>query len=61
MIADNCIHNPGASDGGDQPHARVMLIMRDIGPDGFGLKRRDWNGIDVSNQANGKKHRPKAM
>jgi hypothetical protein len=35
------IHNPKAKDGGEQPHAHVMLTMREIGPDGFGLKRRD--------------------
>ena len=43
MVADIGIHCPNAADGGEQPHAHVMLTMRDIGPDGFGKKRRDWN------------------
>lgn len=38
MIADYAIHlNPG------NPHAHVLLTTREITPDGFGLKRRDWN------------------
>lgn len=44
MIADIGIHCPRASDGGEQPHAHVMLSLRSIGPDGFGKKNRDWNG-----------------
>ena len=43
MCADVAIHNPPASDGGEQPHAHVMLTMREVGPDGFGKKNRDWN------------------
>ena len=50
MIADINIHNPKASDGLDQPHAHVTLTMRDIGPDGFGNKRRDWNDFDFGNK-----------
>lgn len=46
MIADINIHNPKAKDGGEQPHAHVMLTMREIGPDGFGLQRRDGNDVD---------------
>ena len=45
MIADIGIHDPKASDGREQPHAHVMLTLRDIGPDGFGAKRRDWNDV----------------
>lgn len=39
MIADIAIHrdDPG------NPHAHIMLTMRDITPDGFGKKNRDWN------------------
>ena len=29
-----------------QPHAHVMLTMRDIGPHGLGNKRRDWNSTE---------------
>lgn len=61
MIADINIHNPKASDGLDQPHAHVMLTMRDIGPNGFGLKRRDWNDVDFGNKDGGKHHRAKAI
>ena len=61
MIADINVHYERASDGGMNPHAHIMLTMRDIGPDGFGLKRRDWNDVDFGNAA-GKAdhHRPKA-
>jgi len=43
MIADIAIHENRASDGDAQPHAHVMLTMRHIGPDGFGIKGREWN------------------
>lgn len=39
MIADIAIHDKG--DG--NPHAHVMLTMRDITPEGFGKKNRGWN------------------
>jgi ATP-dependent exoDNAse (exonuclease V) alpha subunit len=43
MVADICWHNKTASDGLQQPHAHVMLTMRHLAPDGFGLKsRHDW-------------------
>lgn len=45
MVADIGIHAPEGSDGREQPHAHVMLTLRDIGPDGFGQKRRDWNDV----------------
>lgn len=50
MIADIGIHCPKASDGGEQPHAHVMLSLREIGPGGFGNKRRDWNGASFFNK-----------
>jgi Ti-type conjugative transfer relaxase TraA len=43
MIADFAIHTPPASDGQEAPHAHILLTMREVGPDGFGLKNRDWN------------------
>lgn len=43
MIADINLHNPKAGDGRENPHAHIMLSMRDITPDGFGLKNREWN------------------
>lgn len=43
MVADIAIHEPKASDGGQQPHAHVMLTTRTLGPEGFQGKNRDWN------------------
>ncbi|MBP2275772.1 MULTISPECIES: MobQ family relaxase [Sphingomonas] len=43
MIADVAIHCPKAADGQDQPHAHVLLTMREILDSGFGDKsRHDW-------------------
>ena len=42
MCADYSIHaSPG------NPHAHIMLTMRDVSPDGFGQKNRDWNNKDL--------------
>lgn len=43
MLADVSIHVPEASDGGLQPHAHVLLTMREIKEGRFGLKVREWN------------------
>ena len=47
MIADVCLHNDIASDGGSQLHAHVMLTLRTVGPEGFGQKERSWNDKSV--------------
>ncbi len=39
MIADVVIHR----DHLENPHAHIMLTMRDISADGFGKKNREWN------------------
>jgi len=39
MIADVAFHDFDS----ENPHAHVMLTMRDVGPEGFGKKNRDWN------------------
>jgi hypothetical protein len=39
MVADIAIHHAK----GDNPHAHILLTMREIGPDGFGSKNRSWN------------------
>jgi len=39
MIADFSIHNNQATN----PHAHIMLTMREVSRDGFGKKNRDWN------------------
>ncbi|CAN5759796.1 hypothetical protein BH24DEI2_BH24DEI2_10500 [soil metagenome] len=39
MIADVAFHNLEQ----DNPHLHVMLTLRSVDEDGFGLKERDWN------------------
>ena len=47
MVADVSFHNGHrASDGGEQPHAHIMLTMREMTADGFGKKAREWNGAE---------------
>lgn len=43
MVAVIAIHNERASDGGENPHAHVILTMRHLKADGFGNKNRAWN------------------
>lgn len=43
MVADLNVHWDIAPDGNAKPHAHVMLTMREVGPDGFGAKVRNWN------------------
>ena len=38
MVADVCLHDKVGN-----PHAHILLSLRDIGPDGFGKKNRSWN------------------
>ena len=47
MIADLNVHWDKAKDGSPKPHAHVMLSMRDVGPEGFGQKKRDWNSGEL--------------
>ena len=47
MVADLNVHWDKAKDGTPKPHAHVMLAMRDVGPDGFGQKNRDWNSTEL--------------
>src|SRR3546814_20946322 len=47
MVADLNVHWDKAKDGSPKPHAPVMLAMRDVGPDGFGKKNRDWNSTEL--------------
>ena len=47
MVADLNVHWDKAKDGSPKPHAHVMLAMRDVGPDGFGNKNRDWNSTEL--------------
>ncbi|WP_375404492.1 Ti-type conjugative transfer relaxase TraA [uncultured Sphingomonas sp.] len=47
MVADLNVHWDHAKDGSPKPHAHVMMAMRDVGPDGFGKKNRDWNSTEL--------------
>lgn len=42
MIVDLCLHED-IQDGESLFHAHVMLTLREVTPDGFGYKVRDWN------------------
>jgi len=43
MIADVNIHAPGGEGDQRNHHAHILVTMREIGPDGFGPKVREWN------------------
>jgi Ti-type conjugative transfer relaxase TraA len=47
MVADLNVHWGRTASGDGQPHAHVMLTMREVGPDGFGKKMRDWNRTEL--------------
>ena len=47
MVADLNVHWDMGKDGQLKPHAHVMLSMREVGPDGFGKKVREWNGTEL--------------
>ena len=47
MVADLNVHWDKAKDGTPKPHAHVMMTMRDVGPEGFGNKNRDWNSTEL--------------
>ena len=47
MVADLNVHWDKADDGSPKPHAHVMMTMREVGPEGFGKKVRDWNGTEL--------------
>ncbi|MGG0481637.1 MobQ family relaxase [Priestia megaterium] len=50
MVADIAIHR----DDTNNPHAHIMLTMRNIDQDGFGKKNRDWNA-DFANAKENKR------
>lgn len=43
MIADVNIHAPGGKGDDRNHHAHILLTMREVGPEGFGPKVREWN------------------
>ena len=47
MVADMNVHWDMGKDGQPKPHAHVMLSMREVGPEGFGQKVREWNSTQL--------------
>src|SRR5215213_11044656 len=45
MVADLNVHWPVDAQGEAKPHAHVMLTMREVKPEGFGLKVSAWNSV----------------
>src|SRR3954465_4469787 len=45
MVADLNVHWPVDAQGEAKPHAHVMLTMREVKPEGFGLKVSAWNRV----------------
>src|SRR3954467_4936720 len=45
MVADLNVHWPLDAQGEAKPHAHVMLTMREVKPEGFGLKVSAWNRV----------------
>lgn len=43
MVADLNVHWDIGADGEAKPHAHVVLSLREVGPEGFGAKEREWN------------------
>ena len=43
MVADVAIHAPSKEGDTRNHHAHILLTMREIGPEGFGAKMRDFN------------------
>ncbi|MFH4013403.1 MobA/MobL family protein, partial [Acinetobacter baumannii] len=47
MIADIALHAPGRDGDDRNHHAHILLTTREIGPEGFTTKNRDWNKVEV--------------
>lgn len=48
MIADICIHHGRASDGQNQPHAHILLTLRQAAIDGLSKRKdRSWNKTEL--------------
>src|SRR3546814_10614090 len=45
--SDVCSSDLMGKDGQPKPHAHVMLSMREVGPEGFGQKVREWNSAEL--------------
>lgn len=47
MVADFALHDPKYKDGHQNKHIHVMLATREVTPEGFGKKNRDWNDMSL--------------
>uniref|UniRef100_B0T9A7 MobA/MobL protein n=1 Tax=Caulobacter sp. (strain K31) TaxID=366602 RepID=B0T9A7_CAUSK len=47
MIADYGIHHPDAHGDARNHHAHILVTTRRVGPEGFGLKAREWDNPDA--------------
>ena len=47
MVADIALHAPGREGDDRNHHAHILLTTREIGPEGFTTKNRDWNAVEV--------------
>lgn len=47
MVADISIHSPSTEGDSRNVHAHIMLTTREIGPEGFGKKNRDWDKVET--------------
>lgn len=47
MIADIALHAPGRDGDDRNHHAHILLTTREIGPEGFTTKNRDWNKVEL--------------
>lgn len=47
MVADIALHAPGREGDDRNHHAHILLTTREIGPEGFTSKNRNWNAVEV--------------
>lgn len=47
MVADIALHAPGGEGDERNHHAHILLTTREIGPEGFTTKNRDWNAKEL--------------
>ena len=47
MVADIALHAPGREGDERNHHAHILLTTREVGPEGFTTKNRDWNKVEV--------------
>jgi len=47
MVADIALHAPGREGDDRNHHAHILLTTREIGPEGFTTKNRDWNAVEM--------------